>query len=53
MKNWKTTLAGLAVALLNLNVQGMTVKAFLYSAAIAALGAAAKDHNTTGGTVQQ
>lgn len=44
LKNWKTTLAGAITAVLNLTANGMTLKTFLLSAAIAALGAYAKDH---------
>lgn len=45
MRNWKTTLAGVVAALANLSVNGVTLKHFIVSAAIAALGALAKDHN--------
>ena len=45
LKHWMTTLAGLVAAAGNLSVNGMTLKSFLISLAIASLGAAAKDAN--------
>lgn len=53
MRNWKTTLAGLALAFLNLYANGMNAKTAAMSAGLAALGVAAKDYNVTGGTSQQ
>lgn len=53
MKNWKTTLAGLAAAGLNLFAQGTNWKNVLVSVGLAALGTLAKDSNVTGGSVQQ
>lgn len=53
MKNWKTTAFGLGVAFLNLYANGMSLKTAAMSVGLAALGAAAKDANVTGGTVQQ
>lgn len=57
MKNWKTTLAGLgaafAYALLAGLQGGLKPKDAAIAAGLGLLGAVAKDHNTTGGTVQQ
>lgn len=60
MKNWKTTVAGVGFAVLNILLAGpqtpdgkINWSSFAVSAGIAALGALAKDHNVTGGTVQQ
>ena len=53
MKNWRTTLAGLGAAFLNLYANGLTLKAAGLSVALAAIGAVAKDYNVTGGTSQQ
>lgn len=44
-KNWKTTLAGLVAAVSNVSVNGVGWKQLLVSAAMAALGALARDHN--------
>jgi hypothetical protein len=43
--NWKTTLIGFSAAALNLIQQGVTWKSALLSAAIATLGAVAKDYD--------
>lgn len=51
MKNWKTTLFGLASGSLNLMANGLSWKTALFSAGLAALGFASKDSNVTGGTV--
>lgn len=48
MRNWKTTAAGAVIGVLNLSANGVTLKSFLLSLALAALGAFAKDHNVTG-----
>ena len=53
MKNWKTTLAGLGAAFLQLLAGGMTAKNAGVAIGLAAIGALAKDHNVTGGQVQQ
>ncbi len=53
MKNWKTTLFGLAAAALNLFANGTNWKQVLVALGLAGLGAVAKDHNVTGGTVTQ
>lgn len=53
MRNWKTTLAGVLGAVLNLVANGTNWKAASVSVGLAAIGALAKDHNVTGGTVQQ
>ena len=53
MKNWKTTVAGLSFGVLNLVLSGATVKNAVLSVGLAAIGALAKDHNVTGGTVKQ
>jgi hypothetical protein len=53
MKNWKTTLLGIAAGFMNLIAGGMTPKNAGLSLALAALGCAAKDLNVTGGTVDQ
>lgn len=50
MRNWKTTLLGFGVGALNLLQSGVNWKSALLSAAMAALGLAAKDHDVTGGT---
>lgn len=50
MNNWKTTALGILAAFLHLYANGMTVKSAAASVAIAALGAAAKDADVTGGT---
>ena len=44
-KNWKTTLAGLAAAAANVSVNGVTWKQLVVAAAMAVLGALAKDHS--------
>ncbi len=55
--NWKTTLIGVGMGSLNMFLaamsQGVTPKDALISVGMAALGAAAKDHNVTGGTKKQ
>lgn len=53
MKNWKTTLLGIAVAVLNLYAGGVTIKTAALSVGLGLLGAAAKDSNVTGGSVVQ
>ncbi len=53
MKNWKTTLFGVAAGVLNLFANGAGWKQVLYSLAVAGLGILAKDFNVTGGTVHQ
>jgi hypothetical protein len=45
VKNWKTTLLGLAAAFLNLLANGATPKSAAMSVALAALGAVAADHS--------
>lgn len=61
MKNWKTTLIGLGVAIGNAVLSGGFVKpeggvdwkSILVSVGFLGLGAVAKDSNVTGGTVAQ
>lgn len=53
MKNWKTTIAGLGLAFINLYAGGMTAKNAALSVGLAALGAVAKDGDVTGGTREQ
>ena len=53
MKNWKTTLFGIGAGVLNMFANGTNWKQVLLSAAVAAMGMFAKDHNVSGGTVQQ
>lgn len=51
MKNWRTTLAGLAAGGFNLFANGNSWKQVVMSLALAGVGLLAKDHNVTGGTV--
>lgn len=51
--NWKTTLAGLGIASLNLFANGMHPKQIGMSIGLAILGSICKDFNVTGGAVQQ
>ncbi len=53
MKNWKTTLFGFGAGALNMFANGTNWKQVLLSVGLAFLGTMAKDHNVTGGTVQQ
>ena len=58
MKNWKTTLAGVlgaaALVIFQLISQGnVDVKTLIIAGAVAAMGAFAKDHDVTGGTIVQ
>ena len=57
MKNWKTTLTGWGAAALYLFASALTTGMGPKDAAVAAglglLGTCAKDHNVTGGSVQQ
>ena len=58
MKNWKTTLAGLIPALFILAYKlfahmPITAEDVTIAAGSAGIGAFAKDHNVTGGNVQQ
>ena len=46
MSNWKTTLAGIATAALNVLANGTNWKQIALSAAVAALGALASDTKT-------
>lgn len=46
VKNWKTTVAGLAAAIAHVSVNGVSWKNLLVAAAVAAIGALAKDHNS-------
>ena len=48
MKNWKTTLFGLAGGALNLLANGTNWKQVLFSVAITGLGILAKDFNLGG-----
>ncbi|HZS71044.1 MAG TPA: hypothetical protein VFA13_04345 [Candidatus Acidoferrum sp.] len=45
MKNWKTTIAGLAAAAAHVTVNGVGWKQLISAALIALIGALAKDHN--------
>jgi hypothetical protein len=45
--SWKTTLAGIGIAILNLLANGLTPKQAGLSVAITALGALAKDFNVS------
>jgi hypothetical protein len=53
MKEWKTSLFGLAAGALNLFASGANWKQVLFSVGIAAVGVFAKDSNVTGGAIQQ
>lgn len=53
MKNWKTTLAGFGAGVLNLWASGISIRTALLSAAFAIFGWTAKDHDVTGGTIDQ
>jgi hypothetical protein len=53
MKNWMTSLFGVGAGALNMFANGVNWKQVLVSVALAALGIVAKDHNVTGGTIQQ
>lgn len=53
MKNWKTTLAGIGLAALNLIANGASVKQASVSIGLLLLGGMAKDSNVTGGDVRQ
>lgn len=62
MKNWKTTLLGIlgGLALMfgprlsgDKTAPPITTSSFIQGALVAALGAVSKDHNVTGGTVEQ
>jgi hypothetical protein len=57
MKNWKTTAIGLGAAFgyafLAALQGGLTPKDAAIAAGVGLLGMAAKDHNVTGGAVQQ
>lgn len=48
MKNWITTLCGLAAGGLNLFANGTNWKQVLVAVGLAGLGAVSKDFNTTG-----
>lgn len=45
LKNWKTTLAGLAAAAAHVSVNGVGWKQLIAAAAMAVMGALAKDHS--------
>jgi hypothetical protein len=57
MKNWKTTVAGLAAgfayAFLAALQGGVSPKDAAVAGGLALIGSLAKDHNVTGGTVEQ
>jgi len=55
LTSWKTTVCGIlaAVAYAAQTADWTNWKTFAVSGALAALGFMAKDHNVTGGTVQQ
>lgn len=48
MKNWKTTLFGLASGALNMFANGTNWKQVLVSLGLAGLGLLAKDHDVSG-----
>lgn len=50
MKNYKTTIAGFFVALLNLIANGVSVRQALFSSSMLMLGLMAKDYDLRGGT---
>lgn len=50
MKNYKTTIAGFFVALLNLLANGISVRQAIFSASMLILGMMAKDYDLKGGT---
>lgn len=52
MKSWKTTTIGFAAAVLQLMAGGMNLKSAAMAAAVAALGAMAKDHDVSGAKPQ-
>lgn len=52
-KNWKTSLFGIGAAALNMFANGTNWKQVLFSLGVAGLGILSKDHNVTGGSVQQ
>jgi hypothetical protein len=52
-KNWQTSLIGIVMAAVQLHQGGMTWGNAIIAGLMAALGFAAKDHNVTGGSVQQ
>lgn len=45
MRNWRTTLAGLAAAVMTVNANGVSWKSLLAAAFTALVGALAKDFN--------
>lgn len=45
MKNWKTTVAGLVYAIAHVSVNGVGWKSLVAAAAVALMGALAKDFN--------
>lgn len=49
MKNWKTTLLGLAVGVSHVSINGVGWKQLLAATLFALLGIASKDFNVTGG----
>jgi hypothetical protein len=51
MKNWQTTLLGLAAAIINLHQGGMSWENAALSAVLALFGFVAKDRAVTGGTI--
>ena len=53
MRNWKTTLIGLAAGLLHLVANGASWETAAVSVGVAALGAVAKDSDVTGGKREQ
>src|SRR5262245_37497121 len=50
VKNWKTTLIGIAAGVLNLVANGATWKNAALSVLLGLFGASAKDHDVTGGS---
>ncbi len=48
MRSWRTTIAGFVAAVANLIQNGLSWKSALLSAAIATVGALAKDYSVSG-----
>ena len=58
LSNWKTTVTGIVLAALQIvpqfgHIGSLTIRDWLTAIGTITLGALAKDHNVTGGTIQQ
>jgi hypothetical protein len=53
LNSWKTSLFGIAAGAFNMLANGTNWKQVLVSLGLAGLGMLSKDHNVSGGTVQQ